>query len=101
MGHVLGIESSLIARTMPQAAALFKQMQTAASEYSLQPDPRPKLDEALMNAMAAAIKIALLHKLPVPMKRWLMGMPVAQAPAWLNQIEDRFTVLGSWSSKQR
>jgi hypothetical protein len=51
--------------------------------------------------MAAAIKIALLHKLPVPMKRWLMGMPVAQAPAWLNQIEDRFTVLGSWSSKQR
>lgn len=185
MGHVLGIQSPLMAHTMPEAAALFEQMQRAANQYPLQPDPRPKLGEALMNAMAASIKIPVIRKLPVPMTRWLIGAPAAQAigitksswlvntgfvlgrsiaaaldglgrlfvpqfslsglvtrilgyqfvthflqdqtrpvqlpeelldamhqtmhawsedaqaPAWLNQLEDRFTVTGSWSSKRR
>ncbi|MET0311459.1 MAG: carotenoid biosynthesis protein, partial [Burkholderiaceae bacterium] len=73
MGHVLGMRPELMAHTMEEASALFGRMQAYGRSHALQPDPRPPLGQALMNAMAAAIRIPVIRSLPVPMTQWLLG----------------------------
>lgn len=79
VGHVLGIRQELMAHTMDEAAALFRQMQAWAQRAPAQPDVRPALGAALMSAMAQSIRVPVLRKLPVPMTRWLVGAATASS----------------------
>jgi hypothetical protein len=51
VGHILGIESSLMPHTMEQAEASFNEIQARARLSPYLPDPRPELGAALMKAM--------------------------------------------------
>lgn len=73
MGHVLGMRPELMVHTMDEAEALFARMQAFGRAHTVAPDPRPALGEALMGAMAAAIRIPVVRQLPVPMTQWLIG----------------------------
>ena len=77
MGHVLGIRRELMADTMPQAEALFAQIQTRGRTETVHPDARPALGDALMNAMEQVIPLRLLKPFPVLMTRLLCGEPTA------------------------
>jgi uncharacterized membrane protein len=79
VGHVLGVRYELMAHSMEQAQDLFEQMQHLACAQELAPDPRPALGQALTHAMAKAIRIPILRKLPAPMMNWLLGKPSARA----------------------
>lgn len=80
VGHLLGIEESLLAGSMDQAAALFERLQArgrdAAASGGLPygaPDPRPALAAALMRAMQDEIPARLLKPFPVLLTRYLCG----------------------------
>jgi hypothetical protein len=79
VGHVLGIRRELMADTMPQAQALFAQMQARARQTAPSPaaeprgDVRPALGKALMAAMENAIPFTILKPFPVLMTRYLCG----------------------------
>lgn len=77
MGHVLGVRRELMAWTMDEAAALFEHMQAQARLLPGQPDVRPPLGRALMDAMARSIHVPVLRHLPVPLTRWLVGPETA------------------------
>jgi uncharacterized membrane protein len=92
VGHVLGVREDLMAHSMPEAQALFAQMQAFARTQLAEPDARPALGQALVQAMANAIRVPLLRALPVPMVRWLLGRQSAtdiglsqhaRLPVWL------------------
>ena len=78
MGHVLGIRSELMAHTMPQAQAMFEQMQATARQALPQPDVRPALGQALMSAMARTLSVPVVRDLPTPLTQWLVGRQTAQ-----------------------
>jgi len=73
MGHVLGIERTLMADTMEQATALFERIQTRGRARPYLPDPRPALGAALMQTMADELPLRILKPLPVLMTRYLCG----------------------------
>lgn len=80
VGHLLGIEESLLADDMDGAAELFERLQArsrqAATPGALPwgaPDPRPALAAALMRAMQAEIPARLLKPFPVLLTRYLCG----------------------------
>jgi uncharacterized membrane protein len=73
MGHVLGLRPELMVHTMDDADELFALMQEFGRASAVQPDVRPALGKALMGAMASAIHIPFIRRLPVPMTQWLIG----------------------------
>jgi hypothetical protein len=70
---VLGVREDLLAATMDEADAMFRQLQALARAHPAQPDVRPPLGRALMNTMSRSIALPVLRQLPVPMTRWLVG----------------------------
>ncbi len=78
MGHVLGIQPSLMVHTMDEADALFAQMQAYGRARAVQPDPRPPLGQALVNTLARVIRVPVVRQLPVPLTQWLIGAQAAQ-----------------------
>jgi ER-bound oxygenase mpaB/B'/Rubber oxygenase, catalytic domain len=73
MGHVLGIKRELMAETMSEAEKYFCDIQARGRRNPVVPDTRPRLGEALMNAMSGVIPFAVLKPLPVLMTRHLCG----------------------------
>ena len=91
MGHVLGIESALMAHTMDEARSLFDRIQGLSRDQRPVADPRPALGAALMNTMAKSIRLPVIRHIPVPLTQWLIGrenaqlIGVAQRVSWLTQ----------------
>jgi ER-bound oxygenase mpaB/B'/Rubber oxygenase, catalytic domain len=73
MGHVLGIERPLMTDTMAEAEKNFCGIQARGRLNPVVPDTRPRLGEALMNAMENIIPLGLLKPIPVLMTRYLCG----------------------------
>ena len=84
VGHILGIETELMPRTMAQAEASFTEIQARARLTSYLPDPRPALGAALMKAMQDDIPLRLLKPFPVLLTRYLCG-DAARVDLALNQ----------------
>jgi hypothetical protein len=76
-GHLLGVDTSLMAHTMDEAQALFTRMQQRARARSHLPDPRPALGRALVGDMAANIPLALFKPFGTLMTRYLCGAQTA------------------------
>ena len=79
-GHVLGITTELMPRTMDESEALFARMQARGRADPIDPDPRPLLGRALVETMAQAIPIALLKPFPGLMLRHLCCRPRRRPP---------------------
>ena len=77
MGHVLGIRDDMMAHTMDDAQKMFSRMQARARSSPANPDVRPALGQALVNAMAKSLALPVIRHLPVPMTRWLVGRQTA------------------------
>ena len=92
MGHVLGLRPELMAHTMSEADELFARMQAYGRAQAVQPDVRPALGQALMGAMARAIRIPVIRQLPVPLAQWLIGaqsshdIGIDQRVPWLTRL---------------
>lgn len=75
-GHYLGIERDLMVDTYDEAAALFARMQARGRQdmvvRPLPVDPRPRLGNALMEAMQSVIPPGPLKPFPVLMTRMLV-----------------------------
>jgi hypothetical protein len=78
MGHVLGMQETLMAHTMEQAEVLFAQLQERGRAQSYLPDPRPALGNALMRTMQGVIPFALIRPFPVLLTRHLCGKTTAR-----------------------
>jgi hypothetical protein len=92
VGHVLGIQRSLMADSMAQAEALFDRFQAEGRTQRVTPDPRPALAQALMQVMAQAIPWRLVRPFPVLVTGYLCGAPTMQVlglagpVAWLSRL---------------
>lgn len=73
MGHVLGMQTTLMAHNMEQGEALFALLQTKGRSYEYHPDPRPGLGRALMRTMENVIPLQLVKPFPVLLTRYLCG----------------------------
>jgi hypothetical protein len=73
VGHVLGIERSLMPASMADAAVLFADLQERGRQHPYTPDPRPALANALMRTMQNDIPFRLLKPFPVLLTRYLCG----------------------------
>ena len=76
-GHFLGIRRSLMADTMEEAAELYARMQERGrADWAERPtpvDPRPRLGNALIDAMKSAIPEGPFKSFPVLLTRFLVG----------------------------
>lgn len=81
-GHMLGIERELMADNFDDAAKLFARMQTRGREdmraNPMVPDPRPKLGNALIDAMQSVIPLDILKPIPLLMTRHLVGVETSR-----------------------
>lgn len=73
VGHLLGIERSLMVDTMAEAERLFARIQTQGRDHPYRPDPRPALAQALMKTMEQVIPVRVLQPFPVLMSGYLCG----------------------------
>ncbi|RYF64174.1 MAG: DUF2236 domain-containing protein, partial [Comamonadaceae bacterium] len=64
VGHVLGIERSLMVETMGEGKALMAQMQARGRAKPITPDPRPALGQALMQTMEKALPWRIVKPFP-------------------------------------
>ncbi|MBU0590536.1 MAG: DUF2236 domain-containing protein [Gammaproteobacteria bacterium] len=92
VGHVLGIESSLMVHTMEDSALLLAQLQAGGRAQQLEPDPRPGLSEALMQTMEQVIPWGVVRPFPRLMTADLCGAHImgdlglkVQVP-WLSRL---------------
>lgn len=77
VGHVLGIEDSLMAHTMDEAAELLVRLQAWGRTQVTPPDARPALADALMGTMEQAVPWPIARPFPRLMTRYLCGRGVA------------------------
>jgi hypothetical protein len=98
-GHFLGIERRWMVWTMDEARARFDAMQAAGrariaernARKAHEPDPRPALGRALMDAMEAVIPCRLLKPFPNLLAIELCGMQtardlgIADRPPWASK----------------
>ncbi|MGF6272484.1 hypothetical protein ABIB38_000840 [Massilia sp. UYP11] len=84
LGHLLGIERSLMPDTMAQAQQAFHDIQARGRELVRAPDPRPALAAALMGAMEGEIALRLFKPFPTLLTRYLCGRD-ASADLGLNR----------------
>lgn len=78
--HCLGIDPALLVHTMGDAKHLFERLQKRYG--TLQPpaiDARPGLGAALMDAMAATIRVPVIRYFPPPMAQLLCGRKTSRA----------------------
>ena len=78
MGHVLGIERTLMPDSMAQAESMFAAIQARGRNAPWLPDPRPALGRDLMQTMEAVIPLRVLRPFPVLMTRYLCGGATAR-----------------------
>jgi len=78
MGHVLGMETTLMAHTMAEAETLFTALQKRGRAQTYEPDPRPALGNALMRTMQNVIPLQVLKPFPVLLTRHLCGKTTAR-----------------------
>ncbi|HEY0062092.1 MAG TPA: oxygenase MpaB family protein [Telluria sp.] len=79
MGHVLGMEATLMAETMEQAEALFARLQARGrADMPLVQDVRPPLGRALMKTMEDVIPLRAIKPFPVLLTRYLCGKTTAK-----------------------
>lgn len=93
MGHVLGMETTLMAETMDEAEALFASLQARGrADMALLHDARPALGQALMKTMEAVIPLRIVKPFPVLLTRYLCGKTTAknigidQCVAWYSRM---------------
>jgi hypothetical protein len=79
VGHLLGIERSLMVDTMAEAERLFARIQTQGRDHPYRPDPRPALAQALMKTMEQVIPVRVLQPFPVLMTGYLCGASTLRA----------------------
>jgi len=79
VGHLLGIERSLMVDSMADSERLFDRIQAAGQAHPYLPDPRPALAQALMQTMENVIPVRLLRPFPVLMTAHLCGKATMQA----------------------
>ncbi|MFN3440184.1 MAG: oxygenase MpaB family protein [Acidovorax sp.] len=77
VGHILGIERSLMVDTMDEAEALMARMQARGRAEPVTPDPRPALGQALMRTMEKALPWNIVKPFPQLMTRYLCGRATA------------------------
>ena len=77
VGHILGIDQTLMVDTMDQAKALMARMQARGRAEPVTPDPRPALGQALMRTMENALPWAIVKPFPPLMTRYLCGRATA------------------------
>jgi hypothetical protein len=73
VGHVLGVRDDLLPASYDDAATSFERMQAFGRAQTAAPDARPGLGQALMQAMAQAIRLPVIRDIPVPLCQWLIG----------------------------
>lgn len=73
VGSILGVRRELMADTMADADALFTVMQARGYASPPAPDVRPALGMALMNTLAASIRLPVLRHFPTMMTFRLCG----------------------------
>lgn len=78
MGHILGIERSLMPDTMEQAAAMFAAFQARGRAEPYTPDSRPALGRDLMKTMEDVIPLRIIRPFPVLLTRYLCGGTTAK-----------------------
>ena len=78
MGHVLGMQGTLMAHTMEQAEELFARLQERGRAHTYLPDSRPALGNALMQTMSAVIPLRLIKPFPVLLTRHLCGKTTSE-----------------------
>jgi len=78
VGHILGIDRSLMVETMDQGQALMAQMQARGRAEPVTPDPRPALGQALMQTMEKSLPWDIAKPFPQLMTRYLCGRATAQ-----------------------
>ena len=78
VGHVLGIERTLMVDTMEQGQRLMEQMQARGRANPVAPDPRPALGQALMQTMEKSLPWNIAKPFPQLMTRYLCGRAAAQ-----------------------
>ena len=92
VGHVLGIDRSLMVDTMDQGEALMARMQARGRAEPVNPDPRPALGQALMQTMEKALPWSIVKPFPQLMTRYLCGRATAndlgltQPVPWLSAL---------------
>jgi hypothetical protein len=77
VGHILGIERSLMVETMDEGEALMARMQARGRAEPVTPDPRPALGQALMRTMEKALPWNIVKPFPQLMTRYLCGRATA------------------------
>jgi ER-bound oxygenase mpaB/B'/Rubber oxygenase, catalytic domain len=79
MGHVLGMETTLMAETMEEGEALFARLQARGrADVAVITDARPALGQALMKTMEAVIPLRIIKPFPVLLTRYLCGKTTAK-----------------------
>ncbi|UUZ50857.1 DUF2236 domain-containing protein [Massilia sp. B-10] len=79
MGHVLGMETTLMAETMEEGEALFARLQARGrADVEMITDARPALGQALMKTMEAVIPLRAVKPFPVLLTRYLCGKTTAK-----------------------
>lgn len=77
VGHILGIERSLMVDTMDEGKALMARMQARGRAEPVTPDPRPALGRALMQTMENSLPWSIVKPFPELMTRYLCGRDTA------------------------
>ena len=95
VGHVLGIDRSLMVETMAQGDALMALMQARGRAEPVTPDPRPALGQALIQTMANALPWRIVKPFPQLMTRYLCGRETAE-DLGLNQPVPWLSALLFW-----
>lgn len=77
VGHILGIDQTLMVDTMDQGEALMARMQARGRAEPVLPDPRPALGRALMQTMENSLPWSIVKPFPELMTRYLCGRDTA------------------------
>lgn len=92
VGHLLGIERTLMPETMEEAQALFTRMHALGLDARPLADSRPQLGKALINTMANEIPLRVLKPFPVLLTRYLCGRKTTRVlgingpVSWVSQL---------------
>ncbi|MBU0826525.1 MAG: DUF2236 domain-containing protein [Gammaproteobacteria bacterium] len=77
VGHILGIDQTLMVNTMGEGEALMARMQARGRAEPVTPDPRPALGRALMMTMENSLPWKIVKPFPELMTRYLCGRDTA------------------------
>jgi hypothetical protein len=77
VGHILGIDQTLMVNTMDEGEALMARMQARGRAEPVTPDPRPALGRALMMTMENSLPWKIVKPFPELMTRYLCGRDTA------------------------